>query len=79
VKVGLPSEIKEDEYRVGLVPAGVRELTDRGHDVVIQSGAGVGSGIADTAYEAQGGRIAPDASTTRPSRMSRDGCRCSPR
>jgi alanine dehydrogenase len=61
VKVGVPTEIKTDEYRVALTPAGVRELTDRGHEVVVQAGAGVGSAIVDDAYAAQGARIVPDA------------------
>src|SRR5215218_474199 len=61
MKVGVPTEIKTDEYRVALTPAGARELTDRGHDVVVQAGAGVGSGIEDDAYISQGARIAPDA------------------
>jgi len=61
MKVGVPTEIKTDEYRVSLTPAGVRELTERGHEVVIQSGAGEGSTIPDTEYEAQGARIVPDA------------------
>ena len=47
MKVGVPTEIKTDEYRVSLTPAGVRELADRGHEVLIQSGAGVGSTIPD--------------------------------
>jgi alanine dehydrogenase len=59
--VGVPSEIKTDEYRVALTPSGVRELTDRGHDVLVQAGAGEGSAIADDAYAAQGARIVPDA------------------
>jgi alanine dehydrogenase len=59
--IGVPTEIKVDEYRVALTPAGVRELIDRGHAVVVQAGAGEGSAIADEAYVAQGARIAPDA------------------
>jgi alanine dehydrogenase len=59
--VGVPTEIKTDEYRVALTPSGVRELTDRGHEVVVQAGAGAGSAIPDAAYAAQGARIAPDA------------------
>ena len=59
--IGVPTEIKTDEYRVALTPSGVRELTDRGHDVLVQAGAGVGSAIADDAYAAQGARIVPDA------------------
>src|SRR6476469_1132419 len=61
MKVGVPTEIKEDEYRVALTPAGVRELTEHGHDVVVQSGAGEGSAIPDDAYENQGARVLPDA------------------
>ncbi len=61
MKVGVPTEIKTDEYRVALTPAGARELTDAGHEVVVQSGAGAGSGAADTDYEAQGARIVADA------------------
>ena len=61
MKVGVPTEIKTDEYRVSLTPAGVRELVEHGHEVLIQSGAGVGSTIPDEEYEAQGARIVPDA------------------
>jgi alanine dehydrogenase len=61
VKVGVPTEIKADEYRVALTPSGVRELTDRGHEVLVQAGAGLGSAIADEAYAAQGATIVPDA------------------
>jgi alanine dehydrogenase len=61
MKVGVPTEIKTDEYRVSLTPAGVRELVEHGHEVIIQAGAGVGSTIPDEEYTAQGARIAPDA------------------
>ena len=61
MKVGVPTEIKTDEYRVALTPAGVRELSDHGHEVLIQQGAGVGSAIEDSNYTAQGARIVPDA------------------
>jgi alanine dehydrogenase len=61
MKVGVPTEIKVDEYRVALTPAGVRELTQRGHDVYIQAGAGEGSAIEDVEYVAQGAEIVPDA------------------
>ena len=61
MKVGVPTEIKADEYRVALTPSGVRELSDRGHEVVVQSGAGEGSAIADGDYVAQGARVLPDA------------------
>src|SRR4051794_29054050 len=59
--VGVPTEIKADEHRVGLTPTGVRELVARGHRVVVQAGAGEGSAIADADYTAQGATIAPDA------------------
>jgi alanine dehydrogenase len=61
MKVGVPSEIKTDEYRVALTPAGVRELVDAGHQVFVQQGAGEGSAITDEAYTAQGATIVPDA------------------
>lgn len=55
--VGLPREIKDNENRVGLVPAGVAALTKAGHEVLVEKNAGVGSGIEDREYEAAGGRI----------------------
>ena len=61
MKVGVPTEIKPDEYRVALTPAGARELREHGHEVIVQAGAGEGSGIADADYAAQGARIAPEA------------------
>jgi alanine dehydrogenase len=61
VIVGVPTEVKADEYRVALTPAGVRELVDAGHRVLVQAGAGEGSAISDEAYESQGAKIVPDA------------------
>jgi alanine dehydrogenase len=61
MRVGVPTEVKTDEYRVALTPAGARELSDAGHDVLVQRGAGEGSGIADADYAAQGATIVPDA------------------
>ncbi len=61
MKVGIPSETKADEYRVSMTPAGVRELTERGHKVVIEQGAGTASGFDDLQYATQGATIAPDA------------------
>ena len=61
MRVGVPTEIKLDEYRVALTPSGARELVDRGHEVVVQHHAGEGSAITDADYEAQGARIVPDA------------------
>jgi alanine dehydrogenase len=58
VKIGVAKEIKADEYRVALTPAGARELVQRGHDVTIETGAGEGSSFADSAYEAAGAGIA---------------------
>jgi alanine dehydrogenase len=57
VKVGIPTEIKDDEYRVALTPVGARELAEHGHEVLIQKGAGEGSAISDSDFEAQGARI----------------------
>jgi alanine dehydrogenase len=57
VKIGVAKEIKTDEYRVALTPAGARELGQRGHDVTIETGAGEGSAFTDAAYEAAGARI----------------------
>jgi alanine dehydrogenase len=61
MNVGVPTEVKADEYRVALTPAGVRELIDAGHGVFVQSGAGLGSAITDEAYSAQGAKVVPDA------------------
>jgi alanine dehydrogenase len=58
VKIGVAKEIKTDEYRVALTPAGARELVQRGHDVTIETGAGEGSAFSDSAYEAAGARVA---------------------
>jgi alanine dehydrogenase len=59
VKVGVVQEIKADEHRVALTPAGARELVAHGHDVVVETGAGAGSAFPDLAYLAVGARIAP--------------------
>jgi alanine dehydrogenase len=61
MKIGVPSEIKPDEYRVAITPAGVRELTARGHEVLVQAAAGLGSAMTDEQFQAQGARIVPDA------------------
>ncbi len=58
MNVGVVKEIKSDEYRVALTPAGARELVQRGHDVLIERGAGDGSSFPDRAYKAVGARIA---------------------
>ena len=57
MKIGVVKEIKQDEYRVALTPAGARELVQRGHDVLVESGAGEGSAFADAAYAAVGAGV----------------------
>jgi alanine dehydrogenase len=61
--VGVPTEIKPDEYRVAITPAGVREMVEHGHLVLIESGAGAGSAISDEEFESQGARMVPDTAT----------------
>jgi alanine dehydrogenase len=58
MRIGVAREIKQREYRVALTPAGALELVQRGHEVVVEEGAGVGSGFADDAYVAVGARLA---------------------
>jgi alanine dehydrogenase len=61
--IGVPTEIKAQEYRVGLVPSGVKALRERGHRVLIQQGAGLGAGVSDEEYVRQGAEIVADAGT----------------
>lgn len=61
MRVGVPTEVKDREFRVGLIPAGVHALVEAGHEVLVQSGAGLGSGIEDAEYQAAGARIVADA------------------
>ena len=61
MRIGLPKEIKNHEYRVGLTPAGVRELTSHGHEVIVQTAAGAEIGLSDDAYKAAGASVAPTA------------------
>ncbi len=61
MRVGIPTEIKNNENRVAITPAGVHELASRGHDVVIQAGAGIGSSITDEEFVYAGARILPTA------------------
>jgi len=58
--IGVPKEIKPDEYRVALTPAGAEMLSGAGHEVILERGAGLGSGFTDDFYERAGGRIVPD-------------------
>lgn len=61
MKIGIPREVKNHEYRVACTPAGVRELVARGHEVYIEAGAGVGSAFEDDAYTLVGARVLPTA------------------
>lgn len=61
MRVGIPRELKNHEYRVGLAPAGVFELVSRGHEVIVEQSAGLGIGADDEAYRAAGAQIAPSA------------------
>jgi alanine dehydrogenase len=63
MRIGVPREIKTHEYRVGLAPPSVREMVHRGHDVVVETGAGAGMGSGDDVFRAAGAEIAPDAAT----------------
>jgi alanine dehydrogenase len=64
MKIGVPKEIKSNENRVALVPAGVEALVAAGHSIWVESGAGLGSGFSDEQYTAVGAHIAPDADST---------------
>jgi alanine dehydrogenase len=61
MRVGVPREIKPDEYRVGLTPTAVREYVTHGHEVLVEAGAGAGAGYTDDHYVAAGAKIVPDA------------------
>ena len=62
MRVGAPREVKNHEYRVGLTPESARELTAHGHDVLIETGAGMGIGAEDSEYIDAGATIVPTAS-----------------
>lgn len=64
MRIGVPTEIKNNENRVAITPAGVDALVSRGHEVLVQSGAGAGSRLSDEAFAAAGATITPDAATT---------------
>ncbi len=64
MRIAVPTEIKNNEFRVAITPAGVHELVSNGHEVLIQSGAGLGSSIPDEAYVAAGASIVADAAST---------------
>ena len=63
MRVGVPTEIKNNEFRVAITPAGVAELVQRGHEVLIQAGAGTGSAISDADFKAAGARDRSTAPT----------------
>ena len=72
MRIGVAREIKPQEYRVALTPAGALELVQRGHEVVVETGAGTGSGFADEAYAAVGAQLARSTrSGPRPTSSSR--------
>jgi alanine dehydrogenase len=60
MRIGVPKEIKDNEFRVGLTPSSVTELVHRGHHVIVETGAGLGSGLTDAEYEAAGAQLAAD-------------------
>ena len=61
MRICVPTEIKNNEYRVALTPAGVHDLVAAGHDVLVQSGAGAGSSMTDAEYSAAGAVLVDDA------------------
>jgi alanine dehydrogenase len=61
MKIGIPREVKNHEYRVAITPAGVRELASHGHEIFVEKGAGDGSSLSDDVYAAAGATIIPDA------------------
>ena len=61
MRIGVPKEIKTHEYRVGLVPGSARELIHRGHEGLVETGAGAGIGFPDAAYQAIGANVSPSA------------------
>ena len=67
MKVGVPKEVKNHEYRVAITPAGVHELSGRGHEVFVEASAGVGSSIPDEEYVAAGAKILDSADECGPS------------
>ena len=69
MKIGVPKEIKNHEYRVGITPAGVKELTERGHSVVVEQNAGSKIGFADADYELAGAKIVATAADVYQSEM----------
>ena len=75
--IGLPKEIKNNENRVGLTPAGVMSYVAKGHEVLVETGAGLGSGITDAQYEKAGANIVVSAKEAWGSRNGRESKRTS--
>lgn len=74
MRVGIPTETKNNEFRVAITPAGVAELTRRGHEVLIQAGAGEGSAITDADFKAAGAQlVGPSARAANPQRAAASG------
>src|SRR3712207_6674478 len=61
MRIGVPREVKNNEFRVAITPAGAHDLVERGHSVLVETGAGVGSNIPDQAYAEAGATLVPDA------------------
>ncbi|MEM1314638.1 MAG: alanine dehydrogenase, partial [Pseudomonadota bacterium] len=61
MRIGCPTEIKNQEHRVGLTPAAAQECVANGHEALVQAGAGLGAGFSDADYQAAGARIAATA------------------
>ena len=64
MRVGVPKEVKSDEYRVAMMPVGAETLSKAGHEVFVEAGAGIGSSIADEEYLGAGAKILPTADDT---------------
>ena len=64
MRIAVPTEVKNNEFRVAITPAGVQDLVTHGHEVLVQTGAGLGSSITDEQYVAAGATLAPDAPST---------------
>jgi alanine dehydrogenase len=64
MRLAVPAEVKNNEFRVAITPAGVHDLVAHGHEVLVQSGAGLGSSITDEQYVEAGATLSPDAAST---------------
>ena len=71
--IGVPAEVKNNEYRVGMIPAGVRQLVKAGHNVLVQKDAGEGSGVTNAEYEEAGAVIVPTYGDETAARLACEG------